>query len=426
MTTVNQSSPPPSSTLLGQAPRRRRIQLLQLGHDALRCGGPDERLGVGIVLGEVAVDGRLPVDQRMEGAAAQPAAGHGRKEGFDGVEPGTGGGRVVEGPALVPLQPGADLGMLVGGPDRLHRVSVEHDVNQLAGRDRRLDRIEEAEKLLVPVAGHAAAEHRAVQDVERREQGGRPVPNIVMGHGTGLAGLERQPRPSAALRLPLRCRRIIRLRRMMGAVECLDLGLFVDGEHDGMRRRVDVQPDDGAHLLGELRVVGELEGSHPVRLQTVRTPDPLHRAGADADRRRDGRGGPVRRLARRLAGRGQRHHPGRDLGAQRRYARGAGLVPQQPFDPRHHEPLLPAPGRYLAHPGLSHDLHRAVTSSRQQHDPRPPDVLLRAVPIGHHRLETDSVGGTHFDDDPFAHPPKLRSGPTERTSNRTHPFDFFH
>ena len=41
-------------------------------------------------------------------------------------------------------------------------------------------------------------------------------------------------------------------------------------------------------------------------------------------------------------------HPGRHLGAQRRDARRPGLVPQQPVDPRGHEPLLPAPDRDLA------------------------------------------------------------------------------
>ena len=39
----------------------------------------------------------------------------------------------------------------------------------------------------------------------------------------------------------------------------------------------------------------------------------------------------------------------------------------------------------------------------QQHDPRAPDVLLWAIAIRHHRLKAATVGGIHFDDDPFAH-----------------------
>ena len=89
-----------------------------------------------------------------------------------------------------------------------------------------------------------------------------------------------------------------------------------------------------------------------------------------------------------------------------------GLVAQQARDPRGHEPLLPAPDRDLARARPPHDLHGAVTIGGQQHDPRPPDMLLRAVAIGHHRLQTSPVGGVNFDDDPFAHAPK----PTPRTA----------
>ena len=38
-------------------------------------GGPDERLGVGVVLGEVAVDGGLQVDERVEDAAPEAPPG---------------------------------------------------------------------------------------------------------------------------------------------------------------------------------------------------------------------------------------------------------------------------------------------------------------------------------------------------------------
>ena len=72
-------------------------------------------------------------------------------------------------------EPGADLGVLVGA------IVVEDHVDQLAGRHRRLDRIEEADELLVPVALHAAAEHGAVEHVECREQGRGAVPEIIVG-----------------------------------------------------------------------------------------------------------------------------------------------------------------------------------------------------------------------------------------------------
>ena len=68
----------------------------------------------------------------------------------------------------------------------------------------------------------------------------------------------------------------------------------------------------------------------------------------------------MRGLARRVAGRGQGDHPlGHDRGAQRRDARGPGLVAQQPVDARRHEPLLPAPDTGLRLAGAPHDLGRA-------------------------------------------------------------------
>jgi hypothetical protein len=37
-----------------------------------------------------------------------------------------------------------------------------------------------------------------------------------------------------------------------------------------MRRRLDVEPDDLSQLAGELRIVGQLEQTDPMRLQRVR------------------------------------------------------------------------------------------------------------------------------------------------------------
>src|SRR5436190_20246777 len=74
--------------------------------------------------------------------------------------------------------------------------------------------------------------------------------------------------------------------------------LFVDREDDGMGGRVDIEPDNIAQLVDELRVGGELELPDSVRLQTMRAPDPLHRACADADSFRHHRGSPMGRLNR--------------------------------------------------------------------------------------------------------------------------------
>ena len=65
--------------------------------------------------------------------AFQAAPGQPGEEAHERIEPGTRGWREVEDEALVPVEPGADLGMLVGG------VVVEDDVDHLAGRHLGLD-----------------------------------------------------------------------------------------------------------------------------------------------------------------------------------------------------------------------------------------------------------------------------------------------
>jgi hypothetical protein len=89
------------------------------GDDGCGVRAPDEGLGALVVLVDEAVDGGLEIDDRAEDAVLQPTAGELGKEALDGVQPGAGGGREVEGPAWMSLQPGADLGVLV------RRVVVE-------------------------------------------------------------------------------------------------------------------------------------------------------------------------------------------------------------------------------------------------------------------------------------------------------------
>ena len=92
------------------------------------------------MLDEEAVDGRLKIDERMEDAAFEAAVGQPGEEALDGIEPGTRCWRKVKGEARVPLEPLADLGMLVGG------IVDEDYLDRLAGGDARFDQIEEADE----------------------------------------------------------------------------------------------------------------------------------------------------------------------------------------------------------------------------------------------------------------------------------------
>src|SRR4051812_38802900 len=108
----------------------------------------------------------------------------------------------------MPCQPLAHLRMLVGC------VVVDDGVDRFWGRHLRLDGIEEADELLVPVSLHVAADDGAVEDVEGGEQRGCAVTFVVVGHRSGAARLHRQTG--------------------LGAVERLDLALLIDRKDDGM------------------------------------------------------------------------------------------------------------------------------------------------------------------------------------------------
>ena len=79
-------------------------------------------------------------------------------------------------------------------------------------RDLLLDRIEEADELLVAMVLHVAADDGAIEDVESCEQRGGAVTFVVVRHRPGAAWLHRQSR--------------------LGAVECLDSTLLVDRENN--------------------------------------------------------------------------------------------------------------------------------------------------------------------------------------------------
>jgi hypothetical protein len=95
------------------------------------------------------------------------------------------------------------------------------------------------------------------------------MPLIVVGAALGLPGPQRQDR--------------------LRTVDCLHLGLFVDAEHHGSIRRIEVEPDNVADLVDEQRIGRQLEGLAAMRLQRECLPDPLH------GRRRQPRGRAIPR-----------------------------------------------------------------------------------------------------------------------------------
>ena len=296
-------------------------------------------------------------------------------------------------------QPLANLGMLMGG------VVVGDGMDELAGRHGPLDRIEEADELLMAMLLHAPADDLAVQYVQGGKQRGRAVPDVVVCHGAAAALLHRQTR--------------------LSAIERLYLALFIDRENDSVRRRVHIEPDDVSQLGGKLRVVGQLEQARPVRPQTMSAPDALHRTDADTLEPGHGGGRLVRGLSRRInLGRGDDAR--RNIGFERRNARRPGLVAQQASDTVRHEAFLPAPDNSLADTGLPHDLGRAATVRCQQHDLSSLAMLLRAVSVRHDRIQLDTIRRTHVDFDTGAHPADSHVSTIAGIRIRTQMSDFIH
>src|SRR5215472_5576148 len=142
----------------------------------------------------------------------------------------------------MPIQPGPHLGVFVAA------VIVEDDVDDLAGRDLSLDRVQKADELLMPVPLHAAADDLAFEHVEGGKQRGRAVALVVMRHRPATARFQRQAR--------------------LRAVERLDLRFLVNAEHDRMGRRMDIEADNVPQLRYKIGVARQLELACPVRLDT--------------------------------------------------------------------------------------------------------------------------------------------------------------
>src|SRR5580700_8065944 len=157
------------------------------------------------------------------------------------------------------------------------------------------------------------------------KQGGGAVALVVVGHGAAFAGLHGQAG--------------------LGAIERLDLRFLVDRDNHGMDGRVHVEADNIFDLFSEGRVVGRLEGADPVGLKTVRLPDALHGAQADAYCLGDHAARPMSGLSGRLAAR-ERQDFGHRRRRQRFLAQFARLVAQQPVYALFGEALLPSPYRW--------------------------------------------------------------------------------
>ena len=336
------------------------------GEDVLSGFCPDEGLRLCVVLHQVVIDRVLEVADAGVTAAADAAACDLGEEALDQVEPGRTGGCEMQFEAGVFLQPGLHLGGLVGS------VVVEHEMDVSWFEDRAIDAPQECQKLLRPVAGHAVADDHAGLHIERGEERGRAVALVIMRHRGGAALLQRQSR--------------------LGPVERLDLRLFIDAEHDGAVRWVEIKPDDIGDLLLEHRVVRHLESLHDMRLQPRLGPYPPYARRRNPHRLGHQRAAPMGGIGRRpLYGLGDYLQPCRRR--QRWHPRRACLVTLEARSAFIKIALLPTPDRRLRRARPTHDLKGAMTICCRQNDLGPPDHLARRVAVGDQSLKLSTGGG---------------------------------
>ena len=294
---------------------------------------------------------------------------------FDQIQPtGTGGDEVQHKPWMLG-QPTSHAFVAVGA------VVVEDQVQRHGAGKFQVQTPQKFQELLMPMSGLTFADHPALHDLERGKQGGGAVPFVVVREGATASGLERQAG--------------------LGAIQRLNLALFIHAEHDRILRRGQIHAHDIRELLQKFRVARKLETFGQMRLELMFLPDPLNGVLTDALCQCQGPTAPVRG-PRRLGLQGGGH----DVRHGRRAIPG----------------LAPASGRNLpnttnalfAHPsppqcrraplhlqGLG-DLPIRLTLASSQNNPRAEHHLLRCRTSTNPLFQTNSFGFRENDDNAFA------------------------
>ena len=157
-----------------------------LFEDLARGLGPDEGLGIGIVVLQVFNDCILELGDALEGAAADAFSGDLGEEPLNHVEPGRRGRREVQLEARMQFDPALHGWRLVSS------VVVNDEMEIETGRGLLVDQFEKAQELAVSMPWHAGPDDGAVQHVQSREQGGGAVALQADALQTRIKAMARQ------------------------------------------------------------------------------------------------------------------------------------------------------------------------------------------------------------------------------------------
>ena len=164
----------------------------------------------------------------LKNAASDTLAGDLGEEALNHIEPGSRGRCEVQVEARMRVEPAFYGRGLMGC------IVVDDQMQVEIGRGLMIDQFEKAQELSMPMARQASSNDCAIQHIQRREQGGGAVSLVVVGHGAGAPLLHGQAG--------------------LGAVEGLDLALFVNAENQRLVRRTEIEPDYVLYFGGEVRV----------------------------------------------------------------------------------------------------------------------------------------------------------------------------
>ena len=113
-------------------------------------------------------------------------------------------------------------------------VIVENKVDVQAGIGGRVDAIEEPQELLMPMPRLAVRDHSPFENVQSGKQSSGSVPFLVMGLPFRQIGPQWKNR--------------------LCAVQRLNLALLIHTKNNCLIRRVQIKPDDVAHLQSKFRI----------------------------------------------------------------------------------------------------------------------------------------------------------------------------
>jgi hypothetical protein len=245
---------------------------------------------------------------------------------------------------------------------------------------------EKFDEFLMPVMRHAAPDDRAMENVERSEQGRRAIAFVVMRHGSAFSGLQRQPG--------------------LCAVESLDLAFLVDRDDDGMSGRIHIEADNVFDLGGELGIVGPLEGAQAMRLEPMRLPNALDRLERNPDGFRHCSPRPVGDCAGRV-GASQSDDPRHHSWGDQRGSGLAGFVTKQAIYAFFSETPLPTPDRWTADAGAPRHFKHRQSFAGEKHDFGAQHMFEGTIAITHDLPKAVAVGRVQKDADCLGHDHRL-------------------